>query len=1250
MKKRIRMRGRLREQLYRSVAETLVLLHTAPGSDRRMALMRVADTLRSIMELPLVWIGRVEPTATHVDIFAASGPAAKYVTGLNLNLDADSPGGRGPTALAFRDGQPRVTSINAPEFAPWRQRAEHYGFGWHVVAGAGTSDGGHLLLSAYAPADTSTLGAEVLDWAQRLTNEMVRFWDHQSLLERDIRLRRYRDAQRNIQRALLDQPDPSAVYVSLARALVEIAGAVAVDVYSALAGDPMLTRQALAGPMANAIRQLPHPPCRSHGPDVYTPTLAFMRGEPVVRVEPFSHPHTAPEWRTGELATVGAIGGWPILAERRGESPPAPIGVFVVVTLEPDAFDPEMCSLLDEIADAAALALRQHEQRHVLFLEQARQTYLALHDDLTHLPNRRALDRRLDRLLERARKQGQLLAVGVLDMDDLKPLNDRFGHAAGDRVLIEIANRVRSALRAEDYVARVGGDEFVLVFENLSCATDLDPLVERIWQALQQPMLIEDATVELSASLGVALFPLHGRSSGAQLLRRADQAMYAVKLRKRTRRRWWAMPSAVDVGDQDDLFDPPDTFELTPYGASAAALLGPSFKLWEPSLEDVVYRYYAAIEQHDGAGRILQTLRKSDVRAVRRRMVKHLRGLLDPQLELAVQRDSAMRSGVFNAAWGLEEVWLLELMEVLRNMLVATLGFGARGDRRPLEIVLQRIALEQQWQLESMRKLQRHRVAVLNRLNALAWSADSYLELIQGAVDILVRHDEILASAVGRPDPGGELTYEAIAGTAMTDYLRAVAHNQAKAICVDLDCSQGRGPCGRAWRGASIERSLNYATDPAMSEWREVAHTLGIVSSVAVPLSPLPLMPVAVLVIYSAYFGGFQSEDQRAFVGQIKAILDLALLRLAPPRHGTRLLPFFERERWRRMVADGMVQTHYQPVVRLDTGAVCGLEALARLEADDGTVLLPGTFFPALGEAELVQLFHQVLVQAMACRQRLASSGMSLDISINVPAAALEDERYRQAATSALASNAAVPGTLLLEILESPMLAGQSTALAMAGMMALKHLGFRLVQDDLGAGYSSLIRLRQWPFDRVKIDQAIVLQATEEPVRTLRFMRQLISLGHSLGVEVVVEGLETPGMIEAALSLGADLGQGYALAWPMPEVMLLEWSSRFRPSCNAAQPRTALGKLAAALLWEEQFEALPQDAAIWRRHATGGQLAREQRAHGAQGNKETPPGCELENLRDDMHAAAVHGPGNVIYQQARARFFDLLAQRVLPGE
>src|SRR3546814_1457066 len=93
-------------------------------------------------------------------------------------------------------------------------------------------------------------------------------------------------------------------------------------------------------------------------------------------------------------------------------------------------------------------------------------------------------------------------------------------------------------------------------------------------------------------------------------------------------------------------------------------------------------------------------------------------------------------------------------------------------------------------------------------------------------------------------------------------------------------------------------------------------------------------------------------------------------------------------------------------------------------------------------------------------------------------------------------------------------------------MQALKALGFRLVEDDLGAGYSSLIRLRQWPFDRVKIDQGIVRRVADDPLRSLQFIRQLIRLGHDLELEVVVEGLETPGLIEAALILGADFGQG----------------------------------------------------------------------------------------------------------------------------
>ncbi len=501
-------------------------------------------------------------------------------------------------------------------------------------------------------------------------------------------------------------------------------------------------------------------------------------------------------------------------------------------------------------------------------------------------------------------------------------------------------------------------------------------------------------------------------------------------------------------------------------------------------------------------------------------------------------------------------------------------------------------------------------------------------------------HEEIMACAVGRPDPDGELTYEAVAGTVVADYLRAAFRGDTLALRVAPDSSLGHGPSGRAWRTATIQRSRNHATDADSTDWKEGARTLNIASNVAVPLCPQPSSPAAILVIYSAYVGGFQSEDQQAFIDQIKTVLDLALSRLAPSRPGTALLPFFVRERWRQMVAAGAVELHYQPVVRLATGLVTGLEALARLHADDGTTLLPGTFLPALGASELLVLFQHTLTQAMTCRQHLWYGGFALDIAVNMPATALEDERYQEAAAAAWAIYKPLPGTLLLEILESPIDTGHSLAEARARMQALRELGFRLVEDDLGAGYSSLIRLGQWPFDRVKIDQAIVLQVIDDPLRTLRFIRQLVRLGHDLDLEVVVEGLETRGMIEAALILGADFGQGYALARPMLQAVLLDWLAQFNADWNVAQPATALGVLAAALVWEEQFVALPLDPAFWRRHAeTGCALV-------GGDDFNAVDAARFNQLRDAMCMAAATGPRDAAYRRSREQYFSVLAERV----
>lgn len=154
--------------------------------------------------------------------------------------------------------------------------------------------------------------------------------------------------------------------------------------------------------------------------------------------------------------------------------------------------------------------------------------HLAQYDDLTGLANRSLLRDRLERALAAARRHRTHVAVMVLDLDGFKAVNDGFGHAAGDRVLCVVADRLRGRVRETDTVARPGGDEFTLVVENLVRPEHATVVARKLLDALEPPIRIETGEVRIGASLGVALYPRDG-GEPATLVRLADAAMYAVK-------------------------------------------------------------------------------------------------------------------------------------------------------------------------------------------------------------------------------------------------------------------------------------------------------------------------------------------------------------------------------------------------------------------------------------------------------------------------------------------------------------------------------------------------------------------------------------------------------------------------------------------------------------------------------------------------------------------------------------------------
>lgn len=164
--------------------------------------------------------------------------------------------------------------------------------------------------------------------------------------------------------------------------------------------------------------------------------------------------------------------------------------------------------------------------------------YLAHHDHLTGLANRTLLYERLRQALVRAQTYGQKVAVFLLDIDCFKQINDSLGHADGDVLLATLGQRLLSSIRESDTVARMGGDEFVVVMPEFRSIRDVECCGEQIIRSAAQPVEVRGRTVSLSLSVGVSVFPEDGITA-EELLRNADAAMYTVKDSGRNRVRMY---------------------------------------------------------------------------------------------------------------------------------------------------------------------------------------------------------------------------------------------------------------------------------------------------------------------------------------------------------------------------------------------------------------------------------------------------------------------------------------------------------------------------------------------------------------------------------------------------------------------------------------------------------------------------------------------------------------------------------------
>jgi EAL domain-containing protein (putative c-di-GMP-specific phosphodiesterase class I) len=249
--------------------------------------------------------------------------------------------------------------------------------------------------------------------------------------------------------------------------------------------------------------------------------------------------------------------------------------------------------------------------------------------------------------------------------------------------------------------------------------------------------------------------------------------------------------------------------------------------------------------------------------------------------------------------------------------------------------------------------------------------------------------------------------------------------------------------------------------------------------------------------------------------------------------------------RYAALIANGRVANHYQPITDLRTGVLLGLEVLGRLQEKD-RLLPPGDFLPGMDTAQLEALLFASLPMGLELLAALLADHYGgLFMSFNVSPAVMQRPGFAVRLVDLVNAAGIPPGGVTLEILESDEFRDLDGAQALLAQLTAG--GISLALDDVGTGYSSLARMRSLPVDKVKLDQGFVRGLSSRPEK-LHFVASLVSLARGLRKTLVVEGVETPEIMQALGVMGVIAAQGYAIARPMPRAALHAWLAGYVPT------------------------------------------------------------------------------------------------------
>lgn len=607
------------------------------------------------------------------------------------------------------------------------------------------------------------------------------------------------------------------------------------------------------------------------------------------------------------------------------------------------------------------------------------------------------------------------------------------------------------------------------------------------------------------------------------------------------------------------------------YGPGAARMLKSIATAAQHASRDFAESFYEELSRSGQSAEVLERLEIEELQHLREKQAQHFAMLLSPKLTACEHFDKAKHLGRVHEMVGVSTPSLLAAYHSYQRQVLAILprsGLTVSSQDAVTGVLMQRILLDVEAQIVSQHEVARETAAFARHLNDVIRGASTMTDLMQETARLLGTLDGIAGCIMTRPDAEGTLQIEVVAGSSTHDYVAAMQSGQIPLLQTAKAKAAGQGPSGRAWRSKQIEVCNSYRKDPTLGPWREVGMRLGFRSSASVPLSDEEGQPFALLILYSRWPGFFSTAPRQDLLFGIQNSLSKAVLDF---ERGP-AIPLRQRQDYQRQLRAGGLQMLYQPIIDLHDGSLQYAEALARLRVDGDRVLSPADFLPAFGRSDLLELFQLGLVQVCRDIQSWTGQGMTPAISVNLPADALTQDAYRDTLFETLSKEGVAPERIRLEILETQEF--RDFEKHDERVAEFRRRGIRIVQDDLGSGHSSLLRMDRIPFDGVKIDQGFVRDVKRDPERALEFILHLTRLVSDFGIPVTVEGLEDQALIEAAAILGADQGQGFAIAKPMPARDLPAWSATFIYEIDPTQPRTPLGALAAYLLWDQECKTL----------------------------------------------------------------------------